>query len=59
MLVVIAVVQRNDMQLAMKGNIKIYKITFEMNLKGFQKVRKEHSGFRGLRVFLILMSLFI
>lgn len=41
MLVVITVVQRNDMTLAMEGNIKIYKIPFEMNFKGFQKVQKE------------------
>lgn len=38
MLVVITVVQRNNMHLAMEKNIKIYKITFEMNLKEFQKV---------------------
>lgn len=37
-MLVIMVVQRNDMQLAMGGNIKIYKITLEMNFKGVRKV---------------------
>lgn len=41
MLVVITVVQRNDMQLPMEGNIKIRKITFEMNFKRIQKAQKE------------------
>ena len=41
MLVVITVVQRNDMQLAVEGNIKIYKMAFAMNFKGFQKESKE------------------
>lgn len=41
MLIVITVVQRNDMQLAMEGNIKIHKIAFEMNFKGFWNAQKE------------------
>lgn len=41
MSVVITVVQRSDMTLIMEGKIKIYKIAFEVNFKGFQKVKKE------------------
>lgn len=40
-MLVITVVQRNDTQLAMGGNTKIYKITLDMNFKGVQKVQKE------------------
>lgn len=48
-MLVITVVQRNDTQLAMGGNTKIYKITLDMNFKGVQKVQKEQYWLYGIK----------
>lgn len=52
MLVVITVVQRNNMTLAVEGNVKMYKIAFEVNFKGFQKGQKKQQwGYRIKSIF--------